>query len=159
MTEFEIFHLSNQIFINNAIYTVAVILMTALSFCLIRRSRELNSPLYGKLILTLFCSFPILLWATGSFILVNTTKKRFFSIVWIKRSWGTNFNHRRAIYCHMGTNSRRRSRKLWSRCTLNSNVWNYFHSISCWHLGENARTKLMRTYSCLLKWIFKTVGD
>ncbi|MDB2702819.1 hypothetical protein N9Z01_06960 [Flavobacteriaceae bacterium] len=81
MTEFEIFHLSNQIFINNAIYTVAVILMTALSFCLIRRSRELNSPLYGKVILTLFCSFPILLWATGSFLLVNTTKKRFFSIV------------------------------------------------------------------------------
>jgi hypothetical protein len=59
MTEFEIFHLSNQIFINNAIYTVAVILMTALSFYLIRRSRELNSPLYGKVILTLFCSFPI----------------------------------------------------------------------------------------------------
>lgn len=59
MTEFEIFQLSNQIYINNAIYTIAVILMTALSFYLIRRSRELNFPVYGKVILTLFCTFPI----------------------------------------------------------------------------------------------------
>lgn len=59
MTEFEIFQLSNQIYINNAIYTIAVILMTALSFYLIRRSRELNFPVYGKAILTLFCTFPI----------------------------------------------------------------------------------------------------
>lgn len=33
--------------------------MTALSFYLIRRSRELNFPVYGKAILTLFCTFPI----------------------------------------------------------------------------------------------------
>lgn len=33
--------------------------MTALSFYLIIRSRELNFPVYGKAILTLFCSFPI----------------------------------------------------------------------------------------------------
>jgi len=59
MTEFEIFQLSNQIYINNAIYTIAVILMTALSFYLIRRSRELNFPVYGKAILTLFSTFPI----------------------------------------------------------------------------------------------------
>ena len=59
MTEFEIFQLSNQIYINNAIYTIAVILMTALSLYLIRRSRELNFPVYGKAILTLFCTFPI----------------------------------------------------------------------------------------------------
>ena len=59
MTEFEILHLSNQIFINNAIYTIAVILMTALVFYLIRRANELNSPIYGKAILTFFCTFPL----------------------------------------------------------------------------------------------------
>ena len=59
MNEFEIFQLSNQIYINNAIYTIAVILMTTLAFYLIRRSNELNFPTYGKAILTLFCSFPI----------------------------------------------------------------------------------------------------
>jgi|TARA_B110000977_G_C10884953_1_gene419029 hypothetical protein len=59
MTEFEILHLSNQIFINNAIYTIAVILMTALAFYLIRRANELNSPTYGKAILTFFCTFPL----------------------------------------------------------------------------------------------------
>ena len=59
MTEFEILHLSNQIFINNAIYTIAVILMTALVFYLIRRANELNSPTYGKAILTFFCTFPL----------------------------------------------------------------------------------------------------
>ena len=59
MTEFEILHLSNQIFINNAIYTIAVILMTVLAFYLIRRANELNSPTYGKAILTFFCTFPL----------------------------------------------------------------------------------------------------
>ena len=59
MNEFEIFQLSNQIYINNAIYTIAVILMTTLAFYLIRRSNELNFPTSGKAILTLFCSFPI----------------------------------------------------------------------------------------------------
>ena len=59
MTEFEIFQLANQIYINNAIYTIAVILMTALAFYLIRRSKELNFPTYGKAILTFFCMFPL----------------------------------------------------------------------------------------------------
>lgn len=59
MNEFEIFQLSNQIYTNNAIYTIAVILMTTLAFYLIRRSNELNFPTSGKAILTLFCSFPI----------------------------------------------------------------------------------------------------
>jgi hypothetical protein len=59
MTEFEIYQLANQIYINNAIYTIAVILMVTLSFYLIRRSKELNFPTYGKVILTFFCTFPI----------------------------------------------------------------------------------------------------
>tara|TARA_B100000768_G_scaffold115333_1_gene106741 strand:- start:260 stop:685 length:426 start_codon:yes stop_codon:yes gene_type:complete len=59
MTEFEIFQLTNQVYINNAIYTIAVVLMTFLAFYLIRRSNELNFPTYGKSILTLFCAFPI----------------------------------------------------------------------------------------------------
>ena len=56
MKEFEIYHLANLNFINNAIYLLCVIVMTILAFYLIRRSREINAPTYGKAVLTLFCT-------------------------------------------------------------------------------------------------------
>ena len=40
MNEFEIFQNANLNFINNAIYLLCVIIMTALAFYLIRRTRE-----------------------------------------------------------------------------------------------------------------------
>ena len=55
MNEFEIFQNANLNFINNAIYLLCVIIMTALAFYLIRRTRELNLPTYAKGVMTLFC--------------------------------------------------------------------------------------------------------
>lgn len=56
MKEFEIFQLGQLQFINNAIYTLVVVLMTALAFYLIRRRNELNLPSYSKVVLSLFCT-------------------------------------------------------------------------------------------------------
>ncbi|MDA9886223.1 hypothetical protein N9D55_02180 [Flavobacteriaceae bacterium] len=86
MTEFEIFQLSNQIFINNAIYTVAVILMTALAFYLIRRSQELNFPVYGKVVLTLFCSFPIFFGLQVASYLITQQKNTSFQLSELKEA-------------------------------------------------------------------------
>ena len=55
MNEFEIFQNASLNFINNAIYLLCVIIMTALAFYLIRRTRELNLPTYAKGVMTLFC--------------------------------------------------------------------------------------------------------
>ena len=55
MTEFEIYQIANLNFTNNAIYLLCVIMMTALAFYLIRRTRELNMPNYAKGVMTLFC--------------------------------------------------------------------------------------------------------
>ena len=56
MNEFQIYELANLNFINNAIYLLCVIIMTALAFYLIRRTRELNMPTYAKGVMTLFCT-------------------------------------------------------------------------------------------------------
>lgn len=98
MTEFEIFQLSNQIYINNAIYTIAVILMTALSFYLIRRSRELNFPVYGKAILTLFCTFPIFFGLEVASYFSLNQKKHFVSIIGTQRNGYSNFNGCRVLH-------------------------------------------------------------
>ena len=55
MNEFEIYQIYNLNFINNAIYTVAEVLMTSVSFYLIRRSKELNALTYAKVVLSIFC--------------------------------------------------------------------------------------------------------
>ena len=49
MSEFEIYHLAQLNFINNAIYTVVVVMLTALAFYLIRRREELDLPRIPKL--------------------------------------------------------------------------------------------------------------
>lgn len=56
MSEFEIYHLAQLNFINNAIYTVVVVMLTALAFYLIRRREELDLPPYSKIIMTGFCA-------------------------------------------------------------------------------------------------------
>ena len=55
MNEFEIYQINNLNFINNAIYTVAEVLMTSVAFYLIRRSKELNALTYAKVVLSIFC--------------------------------------------------------------------------------------------------------
>ena len=54
MTEFEILNYSQAFFQQNATYTLAIFVLLAINFYLVRRSRELNMPSYGKAILTLF---------------------------------------------------------------------------------------------------------
>jgi hypothetical protein len=74
MNEFQIYQLSNLNFINNAIYLLCVIIMTALAFYLIRRSRELNMPTYAKAVLTLFCTCIIFFGLQVSSFMVQTQK-------------------------------------------------------------------------------------
>jgi hypothetical protein len=74
MNEFQIYQLSNLNFINNAIYLLCVIVMTALAFYLIRRSRELNMPTYAKAVLTLFCTCIIFFGLQVSSFMVQTQK-------------------------------------------------------------------------------------
>ena len=52
MNEFEILSLSNLQFQQNATYTIAIFILFAINFYLVRRSRELNMPSYGKAIIS-----------------------------------------------------------------------------------------------------------
>ncbi len=74
MNEFQIHQLSNLNFINNAIYLLCVIVMTALAFYLIRRSRELNMPAYAKVVLTLFCTCIIFFGLQVSSFMIQAQK-------------------------------------------------------------------------------------
>ena len=80
MNEFQIYELANLNFINNAIYLLCVIIMTALAFYLIRRTRELNMPTYAKGVMTLFCSCVIFFGLQVSSYLVATQKNMSFQL-------------------------------------------------------------------------------
>lgn len=54
MNEFEILSYAQDFYQQNATYTLAVFFLIALNFYLVRRSRELNMPSYGKGLLSLF---------------------------------------------------------------------------------------------------------
>ena len=54
MNEFEILSISQEQFQQNATYTIAIFILIALNFYLVRRSRELNFPAYGKAMKTIF---------------------------------------------------------------------------------------------------------
>lgn len=56
MTEFEIYQLTQLAFINNAIFNLVVVVLSALAFYLIRRREELNLPAYSKIVMTAFCA-------------------------------------------------------------------------------------------------------
>jgi len=74
MNEFQIYQISNLNLINNAIYLLCVIVMTVLAFYLIRRSRELNMPVYSNVVLTLFCTCIIFFGLQVSSYMVQTQK-------------------------------------------------------------------------------------
>ncbi|MGB2398646.1 MAG: hypothetical protein ACPH63_08030 [Flavobacteriaceae bacterium] len=86
MNEFEIYHIAQLNFINNAIYTVAVVLMTAISFYLIRRARELDFPTYGKAILSVFCACTVFFGLQVSAYLVLNQKNTSFQLSELKQS-------------------------------------------------------------------------
>lgn len=88
MNEFELYEIMQLNFINNAIYTVAVILMTAIAFYLIRRARELNFPTYGKTILTVFCLCVVFFGLQVSSYLVLNQKNSAFNLAELKASGG-----------------------------------------------------------------------
>ena len=54
MNEFEILSISQEQFQQNATYTIAIFILIALNFYLVRRSRELNFPAYGKAMISFF---------------------------------------------------------------------------------------------------------
>ena len=54
MNEFEILSVSQDQFQQNASYTIAIFILLAINFYLVRRSRELNFPTYGKAIISFF---------------------------------------------------------------------------------------------------------
>lgn len=80
MNEFQIYQIAQLNFINNAIYTLAVVIMTAICFYLIRRSRELNFPTYGKAIITVFCVCTIFFGLQVSSYLVLNQKNMSFQL-------------------------------------------------------------------------------
>lgn len=86
MNEFQISQLAQLNFINNAIYLLCVIVMTILAFYLIRRSRELNAPIYGKAVLTLFCTCIIFFGLQVSSFLVQAQKNMSYQFSKLKES-------------------------------------------------------------------------
>ena len=85
MNEFQIHQLSNLNFINNAIYLLCVVVMTVLAFYLIRRSRELNMPVYSKIVLTLFCTCIIFFGLQVSSYMVQTQKSISYQLSELKQ--------------------------------------------------------------------------
>jgi len=86
MSEFEIYQNANLIFINNAIYLLCVVVMTALAFYLIRRTRELNLPLYSKVVMTIFCSCVIFFGLQVSSFLVQAQKNMSYQLSELEQS-------------------------------------------------------------------------
>ena len=54
MNEFEILSISQEQFQQNATYTIAIFILLAINFYLVRRSREVNAPIYGKVMISFF---------------------------------------------------------------------------------------------------------
>jgi len=50
----EILSISQAQFQHNASYTIAIFILLAINFYLVRRSRELNLPTYGKVMISFF---------------------------------------------------------------------------------------------------------
>ena len=86
MSEFEIYQNANLIFINNAIYLLCVVVMTALAFYLIRRTRELNLPLYSKVVMTIFCTCVIFFGLQVSSFLVQAQKNMSYQLSELEQS-------------------------------------------------------------------------
>ena len=105
MNEFQISQLAQLNFINNAIYLLCVIVMTILAFYLIRRSRELNAPIYGKAVLTLFCTCIIFFGLQVSSFLVQAQKNMSYQFSKLKESGTEISSTAEAIISQFGHSS------------------------------------------------------
>ena len=69
MNEFEILQNAQNSFQQNAAYLLVVTILVCLNFYLIRRARELNMPVYGKVMTTIFGLMTINFgWTVGTFL-------------------------------------------------------------------------------------------
>ena len=102
MNEFQIYQISNLNLINNAIYLLCVILMTVLAFYLIRRSRELNMPIYSKIVLTLFCTCIIFFGLQISSYMVQTQKNISYQLSELKQTGAEISSSAKAIINQFG---------------------------------------------------------
>ena len=70
MNEFEILQNAQSSFQQNAAYLLVVTILVCLNFYLIRRAREVNMPVYGKALTTIFGLMTVNFgWTVGSFLL------------------------------------------------------------------------------------------
>jgi hypothetical protein len=91
MNEFEILQYAQSSFQQNAAYLLVVTILIGLNFYLIRRARETNMPVYGKVITTIFGLMSINFgWLVGSF-LYNTQINMAFRLAELKNS-GVNIS-------------------------------------------------------------------
>lgn len=69
MTEFEILQIAHNSFQQNSVYLLVVTILLCLNFYLIRRARELNMPVYGKALTTVFGLMTVNFgWTLGTFL-------------------------------------------------------------------------------------------
>ena len=69
MTEFEILQIAHNSFQQNSAYLLVVTILLCLNFYLIRRARELNMPVYGKALTTVFGLMTVNFgWTLGTFL-------------------------------------------------------------------------------------------
>ena len=69
MSEFEILQIAHNSFQQNAAYLLVVTILLCLNFYLIRRAREINMPVYGKGLTTIFGLMTINFgWTVGTFL-------------------------------------------------------------------------------------------
>ena len=91
MTEFEILLYSQNSFQQNAAYLLVVTILVCLNFYLIRRAREVNMPVYGKGLTTLFGLMTVYFgWTVGTF-LISTQVNMAYSLTESKNS-GTSIS-------------------------------------------------------------------
>ncbi len=75
MTEIEILNNSQLGFIQNAIYTVAMVISTFIAFRVARVANEKNANILGKSLVTLYGIMVTFFFTTSKFVLVNATKR------------------------------------------------------------------------------------
>ena len=72
MTEFEILLYSQNSFQQNAAYLLVVTILVCLNFYLIRRAREVNMPVYGKGLTSLFGLMTVYFgWTVGTLLMTT----------------------------------------------------------------------------------------
>ena len=102
MTEFEILLYSQNSFQQNAAYLLVVTILVCLNFYLIRRAREVNMPVYGKGLTSLFGLTTVYFgWTVGTF-LISTQVNMAYSLTELKNSGANISATSEAFIAYMG---------------------------------------------------------